>query len=135
VLGNPDAPHTYTFIDDFASALVTLGAREEALGEVWHAPSAQTRSTREFVRLVFAELGRGPRLRIIPRALLAILATVKPDPSRRPGSRLPARAAVRARPLEVRGRLRRPTDPHADAIRDTVGWYRTRSEPGSTSPH
>jgi hypothetical protein len=32
VLGNPDAPHTVTFIDDFARALVILGSRDEALG-------------------------------------------------------------------------------------------------------
>jgi nucleoside-diphosphate-sugar epimerase len=133
VLGNPDAAHTYTFIDDFASALVTLGVREEALGEVWHVPSAQTLSTREFVRLVFAELGREPRLRVMPRALLALLAIVNPT-----------LRAVR----EVAYQLEQPfvldhskfagafgAHPtlHAEAIRDTVGWYRTRSEPGNPS--
>src|ERR671918_218512 len=30
VLGDPDLPHTVTYIDDFARALVTLGEREEA---------------------------------------------------------------------------------------------------------
>jgi hypothetical protein len=35
-------------------------------------------STREFVRLVFSELGREPRLRVMRRALLALLATVNP---------------------------------------------------------
>jgi nucleoside-diphosphate-sugar epimerase len=130
VLGNPDAPHTYTFVDDFAAALVTLGAREEALGEVWHVPSAPTLSTREFVRLVFAE-GREPRLRVMPRALLVLLATVNPT-----------LRAVR----EVAYQLEQPfvldhskfagafgaqPTPHAEAIRATVGWYRTRSEPGN----
>lgn len=38
VLGNADVPHTVTYIEDFARALVTLGEREEALGQVWHAP-------------------------------------------------------------------------------------------------
>lgn len=42
VLGNPDVPHTVTYIDDFARALVTLGEREEAMGEVWHVPNAET---------------------------------------------------------------------------------------------
>jgi nucleoside-diphosphate-sugar epimerase len=129
VLGNPDAPHTYTFIDDFASALVTLGAREEALGDVWHVPSAETLSTREFVRLVFAQLGREPRLRVMPRALLALLATLNPT-----------LRAVR----EVAYQLEQPfvldhskfagafgahPTPHTEAISDSVGWYRTRSEP------
>jgi hypothetical protein len=107
VLGDPDAPHTFTFIDDFASALVTLGAREEALGEVWHVPSAQTLS---YARVRPARLRRA-------RAQAA-----------------PPRRTFGAHPT-----------PHAEAIRDTVGWYRTRSEPGnpgeglatpgSTPPH
>jgi nucleoside-diphosphate-sugar epimerase len=39
VLGNPDVPHTVTYIEDFARALVTLGEREEALGQVWLVPN------------------------------------------------------------------------------------------------
>ncbi len=128
VLGNPDAPHTYTYIDDFASALVTLGAREEALGEVWHVPSAPTPSTREFVGRVFGELGREPRLRVMPRALLALVATVNPT-----------LRAVR----EVAYQLEQPfvldhskfarafgahPTPHAEAIRETLAWYRTRGD-------
>jgi len=36
VLGDPDTPHTFTFIDDFASGLVVLAEHDQALGEVWH---------------------------------------------------------------------------------------------------
>ena len=46
VLGNPDAPHTVTYLEDFARALVTLGEREEALGNVWHVPNAEAVSMR-----------------------------------------------------------------------------------------
>jgi nucleoside-diphosphate-sugar epimerase len=42
VLGNPDVPHTVTYIEDFARALVTLGEREEALGQVWHVPNPES---------------------------------------------------------------------------------------------
>lgn len=55
VIGEPSTPHTYTFIDDFARALVTLGEREEALGQVWHVPSAETLTTRRFVENVYEE--------------------------------------------------------------------------------
>jgi nucleoside-diphosphate-sugar epimerase len=126
VLGQPDALHTYTFIDDFASALVTLGARAEAPGEVWHVPSAPTVSTRAFIRLVYAELGREPRLQVLPPALLALLAI---------GS--PLMRAVREVAYQVqdpwvvdhtkfaRAFGAHPT-PHADAIRETIAWYRSR---------
>ena len=52
VLGNPDLPHTFTYLGDFARGLVTLGTHDEAFGEVWHLPSAETLSTRQFAARV-----------------------------------------------------------------------------------
>jgi nucleoside-diphosphate-sugar epimerase len=60
VLGNPDQPHTVTYLDDFARALVTLGDTEEALGEVWHVPNPQTTTMRRFVETVFETAGHPP---------------------------------------------------------------------------
>lgn len=73
MLGDLDAPHTYTYIDDFAEGLVTLGERDEALGEVWHIPSAPTLTTREFLILAFEEAGMSPKLGTVPGALIRLL--------------------------------------------------------------
>jgi nucleoside-diphosphate-sugar epimerase len=78
VLGNPDLPHTVTYIDDFAQALVTLGEREEALGEVWHVPNDQTVTMRRFVEIVFAAAGSKPQLRATPRSLLTLAGWFSP---------------------------------------------------------
>jgi len=124
VLGDPDTPHTYTFIGDFARGLVTLGERDEALGEVWHIPSAETLTTREFVRLVFEEAGTPMRIASPPTWGLALLGLVNPT-----------MRAVReqlyqsTRPFVMdHGKFTRafgshPT-PHRDAIRQTLEWYR-----------
>ncbi|KAB1197119.1 MULTISPECIES: NAD-dependent epimerase/dehydratase family protein [Haloferax] len=53
VLGKPKLPHTYTYVPDFARALVLLGERDDALGEAWHVPNPETVSTRQFVELVY----------------------------------------------------------------------------------
>ena len=47
VMGDPDMPHTYTFIPDIGENLVRLGERDDALGRVWHLPSPETRTTRD----------------------------------------------------------------------------------------
>ena len=73
-LGDPDRLHTYTFIDDFGKALVTLGEREVALGEVWHVPSAPATTTRRFVEKVYGELGKRTKLSVAPRFAIALLA-------------------------------------------------------------
>ncbi len=53
VAGNPDLPHTYTYVPDIGRALVILGERDEALGQAWHLPSAHTVSTGAFVEQVY----------------------------------------------------------------------------------
>ena len=47
-IGNPDMPHTYTYMPDIGRALVILGEHDEALGGAWHIPSPKTVTTREF---------------------------------------------------------------------------------------
>jgi nucleoside-diphosphate-sugar epimerase len=61
-VGNLDLPHTYTFIDDFGKALVTLGEKEEALGQIWHVPNAETITTRKFLTLAFEQAGKTPKM-------------------------------------------------------------------------
>jgi nucleoside-diphosphate-sugar epimerase len=78
VLGNPDLPHTVTYIEDFARALVTLGERDDALGVVWHVPNAETVTMRRFVQMVFEAAGQPPRLRAAPRWEIALAAVFNP---------------------------------------------------------
>src|SRR5918994_4537813 len=66
VLGDPDVPHTVTYIDDFGRALVTLGEREGAQGQVWHVPCPETVTMRRFVEMVFEAAGHHSRPRAAP---------------------------------------------------------------------
>ena len=71
-VGDLDAPHTLTYVGDFAKALVTLGEREEALGEAWHTPSAEPTTGREFIELVFDEARRPPRFGTYTRTMMLL---------------------------------------------------------------
>ena len=62
VLGDPDMPHTYTYIHDFARALVTLSEAKEAYGRAWHVPSAPTITTRQLADLIAEETGQPIKL-------------------------------------------------------------------------
>jgi nucleoside-diphosphate-sugar epimerase len=66
-LGDPDMPHSYTYADDIARALVTLGDRDEALGQVWHLPTAPAESTRSVVTRLGAALGLDVRVKRLSR--------------------------------------------------------------------
>lgn len=78
LLSNPDSPHTYTYIKDFAKGLVILGEAEEALGEAWHIPSGETMTTRRFIELVYKTAGTVPVIKVLPRPVLNGMAMVVP---------------------------------------------------------
>jgi len=125
VVGDPDVPHTVTFIDDFAAALVTLSQQDRALGGIWHVPSADTMTTRRFVEMVCDQLHQPPKLRPVPVILINLLALALP----------PMRAVKETmyqseRPWVVdhskyeRAFGAQPTT-HESAIEATIAWFRS----------
>ncbi|MEU5871705.1 NAD-dependent epimerase/dehydratase family protein [Glycomyces sp. NPDC047369] len=60
VLGDPDAPHSFTYIPDVARALIRLGGDDRAWGRPWHVPTAPAASQREMIQAMARLLGRGP---------------------------------------------------------------------------
>ena len=126
-MGDPDMPHTYTFMPDIGENLVRLGERDDALGRVWHLPSPETRTTRDVVTLVYQAAGTRPRLKVTPawqmRALGLVNRTVREinemryefdEPFIVDASRAERELGLRATPLD-------------DAVEQTVRWYRARS--------
>ncbi|GAA1862837.1 NAD-dependent epimerase/dehydratase family protein [Pseudonocardia ailaonensis] len=78
VLGDPDQPHTYTFVPDVGRTLAELGLRDGVTGEVWHVPNdPATRTTRELVGMVQALAGHpGSGVRRIPDLAVRALGLV-----------------------------------------------------------
>jgi nucleoside-diphosphate-sugar epimerase len=72
-MGDLDQPHSFTFIDDFGEAMVTLGQHEEALGQAWHVPNDTPGITqREFGEMIFDELGNDTRISSMGRMMMRI---------------------------------------------------------------
>jgi nucleoside-diphosphate-sugar epimerase len=80
VLGDPDQPHTYTYIPDIGEGLAVLGEHPDASGEIWHLPNdPETRTTRELVDTIFKLAGQPrARLRTMPPLLLRGLSLISP---------------------------------------------------------
>lgn len=53
MVGNPDMPHSYTFIDDVGRGLATLGTHPQSFGQIWHLPNAPAQTSREMVEQAF----------------------------------------------------------------------------------
>lgn len=123
-IGDLDQLHTYTFIDDFGTALVNLGERDEALGQIWHVPNATTDTTRAALNALFGLLGTPPRMSGMGRLMMRLGGIVIPN----------AREMVELMyefeyPFVVdHGKYARVFGDHATPLREglraTIAWYR-----------
>jgi nucleoside-diphosphate-sugar epimerase len=77
-LGNPDLPHTYSYVADIAVGLATLGTDARAVGQVWHLPGPETVTTRALLDLVAGEVGHPVAVRSVTKLVLRALGTFNP---------------------------------------------------------
>ena len=124
VFGDPDLPHTFTYIRDFARVLVLAAETPEAAGQVWHVPSAETLSTREFIERIAKTAGVEPKISAMPRGMMNLLSLFVPilkelkevlyqfeQPFISDGSKVQEAFGFTPTPLD-------------EAIAETVDWYR-----------
>ena len=129
VLGDPDQPHTYTFLPDIGEGLAALGEHPDAPGEVWHLPNdPNTRTTRQLVDTIYQLAGQPKtKLRSTPAVLLRALGVFNPtvrellelqyefqEPFIVDSTKIATKLDVHATPLD-------------QALADTLASYRTRS--------
>jgi nucleoside-diphosphate-sugar epimerase len=76
--GDPDLPHSYTYADDVARGLVTLGERAEALGRTWHLPTSSSESTRALATRVGEAVGVRARVSAIPQWVWPVAGVFSP---------------------------------------------------------
>ena len=77
---SPDFPHDFTYVRDFARAIVTLAdAPDDAYGQAWNVPNAPTRTLRELLTLA-AQIARvPPRVRVIPDWTMPVMGVFSRD--------------------------------------------------------
>jgi len=78
MIGAVDQPHSWTYVEDLASALVTAAGSEAAWGRVWHAPTNPPRSQREAVHDHCRAAGIEPvPVRVVPHLALRAAGLVQ----------------------------------------------------------
>ena len=126
-LGSLDQPHTLNYLEDVARALVTLGEREEADGQVWHLPAAEPLTGRQFLTRVYEAAGLEPKVGVASRPMVRLVGVFNPlvrelnetlYQFERPFVSDASKFQGTFGPFE-------PT-PHRDAVRRTVEWFRHR---------
>ncbi|MGH3145030.1 MAG: NAD-dependent epimerase/dehydratase family protein, partial [Rubrobacter sp.] len=125
--GSLDAPHTFNYLPDMARALVNLGEREEADGEVWHLPAAEPITGRSFVDLVSAELDRPAKVSATSRTTLRIVGLFSPLIRELAETTYQFEGPFVSDASKYE-RVFGPSEPtpHEEAVASTVAWFRER---------
>jgi nucleoside-diphosphate-sugar epimerase len=124
VMGKLDNPHTFIYLDDFGKGLVKLGERDEAMGQVWHLPSAPTLTQRQMLTLIFEEAGQPPRLGETPSLVIKGLARFIPVMRELEELLYQWEKPYRFSHAKFERAFGLDVTPHKQAVRETVNWFR-----------
>ena len=72
-MGKLDQPHTWTYAPDFGKALALAGTRDEAIGQVWHVPSAPPMTQQQMFDLIGAVIGKPVKARVAGKFMLSAI--------------------------------------------------------------
>jgi nucleoside-diphosphate-sugar epimerase len=77
--GDLNKIHTYTYTPDAAKATAMLGNTPDAWGQEWHLPTTKERITNmEWIELIAKELGKEPRVQVVPAWMVKVLGVFIP---------------------------------------------------------
>lgn len=128
VLGDPDLPHTVTYVGDFGRAMVVLGERDEALGQAWHVPSSEPEiTTRAMIERIAREIGVAARISAMPRPVFRVVSLFHPILREFRELEYQAREPYVVDHSKFVGAFGDISTPIDEAIRRTVAWYRARA--------
>ena len=131
LMGNPDLPHSYSYTPDVAAALITLGTRTGATGQVWHLPIGETRTTRQIIDHVYRLAGHRPRIYAAGRTTLRLFGLVKPAMREYLHTLYQFTEPWVVDDTKFRTAFGEPNTSLDDALAATLNWYRDTAETAS----
>jgi nucleoside-diphosphate-sugar epimerase len=132
VYGDPDLPHAVTYVPDFARTLIALGSLDEALGEIWHVPTAPAVSQRRFVQMAAAVAGvPTPKLRRLSKPMLRVAGLFVPEAREMVEMAYEYEEPFLLDSWKVERRFGLRPTPLEEALVATVDWWRTQHAPGA----
>jgi nucleoside-diphosphate-sugar epimerase len=132
-IGNPDLPHTYSYIPDIAAGLATLGTDERAVGGVWHLPGPETVTTRALLELVAGDVGHPVGVRSLPKVAVRALGLFNPTIRELVELSYEFDQPFVLDTTKYQSTFGGDATPLASAIATTVAWYQSRNGGASKS--
>ena len=126
-IGNPDLPHTYSYIPDIAAGLAMLGTDERAVGGVWHLPGPETVTTRQLLELVAGDVGHPVGVRSLPKLAVRAIGLFNPTIRELVELSYEFEQPFVLDTTKYQSTFGTEATPLLTAITTTVAWYRNRN--------
>ena len=128
IIGDINKLHTYTYIKDFARAIVFLAQKPEAYGQIWHTPNSETVTTKALIDEIYKQVGKTPKIQPLTGLIfnvlslfLPILGELRPLYYQRDRDYIVDSSKFE----KTFGKFQ--TTPHTTAIAETWEWYKAQS--------
>jgi nucleoside-diphosphate-sugar epimerase len=129
LIGRTDLPHTHTYLKDFGRALVMLGERHEADGQVWHIPNDQPKMTQgELVRMFAEEAVVKPKISNMGKLMMAIGGLFIPEAKETVEMMYEFEEPFIIDSSKFEKTFGMKATPIREGIKETVAWYRSHPE-------
>jgi nucleoside-diphosphate-sugar epimerase len=127
-VGNLDVPHSFSYLPDFARGLITLGERDEALGHVWHVPTAEPLTGRQYLQMVFEAAGLPLKIGVYSRWTMRLVALFSPMVREVLEELYQFESPFVMDTTKFATAFGAQVTPHREAIKQTLAWYRQHAK-------
>jgi nucleoside-diphosphate-sugar epimerase len=123
MVGDPDVPHSYTYIDDVGRGLAILGTHDKSFGEIWHLPVAPAWTTRQIVEKAFELAGKPTKTRIMGGLMMRIGGFFVPEAREMVEMMYEFKAPFILDSRKFQKMFGGAPTPIEDGLQRTVAWY------------
>lgn len=126
VVGEIDHLHSYAYVPDIARALISVGEADDgAMGQAWHVPNADDRTTRELLKMFAAEMGRRLKVQVAGKLMLDIAGLFNGNLGEMKEMMFQWTHPYRVDSSKFEMAFWNDPTPFEEGIRKTAAWYRT----------
>jgi nucleoside-diphosphate-sugar epimerase len=126
--GDPEMPHSWTYVIDVARAAVTAADDERAWGRAWHVPTSPAISVRELAERACVIAGAPePRVGVVPHWMMRALGLVSPLLRELEETRYQFVRPFAVDSAGFQATFGLAPTPMDQALAETVAWWRARA--------
>jgi nucleoside-diphosphate-sugar epimerase len=126
--GNITLPHHFTFIEDFAKAMVMVALEPKAFNEIWHVPNDKAISQKEWIEIFEIKTGLTIKFRSIPKFMIKIIGLFNPFVKELDELSYQFEHPYLINSQKFINRFGDISTPTSEIAKKTIQWYKTNLE-------